>query len=66
MIKSFRHAGLGKFFFAGSKAGIQPSHANKLNLQLTTLNKARVPADMSAPGWNLHSLHGDLKGTLVS
>jgi proteic killer suppression protein len=62
MIKSFRHAGLGKFFFTGSKAGIQPSHADKLNLLLTTLNKARVPGDMAAPGWNLHSLHGDLKG----
>ena len=62
MIKSFRHAGLEKFFFTGSKAGIQPSHANKLNLQLTTLNKAREAKDMAAPGWKLHALHGDLKG----
>ncbi len=62
MIKSFRHASLEKFFFTGSKAGIQPDHALKLNLQLTTLNKARVPADMAAPGWKLHSLRGDLKG----
>ena len=62
MIKSFRHAGLEKFFFTGSKAGIQPSHARKLNVQLTTLNKARVPADMAASGWNLHVLLGDLKG----
>ncbi len=62
MIKSFRHAGLEKFFFTGSKAGIQPSHARKLNVQLTTLNKARMPPDMAAPGWNLHALHGDLKG----
>jgi toxin HigB-1 len=61
MIKSFRHMGLEEFFFTGSKAGIQPSHARKLNVQLTTLNKARVPADMAAPGWNLHALHGDLK-----
>jgi proteic killer suppression protein len=64
MIRSFRHAGLEKFFFEGSKAGIQPSHARKLNVQLTTLNKARVPADMAAPGWNLHALRGDLKGHL--
>ena len=62
MIKSFRHAGLEKFFFTGSKAGIQPIHARKLNVQLTTLNKARMPADMAAPGWNLHELRGDLKG----
>ncbi len=62
MIKSFRHTGLEKFFFTGSKAGIQPSHAHKLNVQLTTLNKAKVPADMAAPGWKLHALRGDLKG----
>jgi toxin HigB-1 len=62
MIKSFRHAGIEKFFLTGSKAGIQPSHANKLNLQLTTLNRAKAPADMAAPGWDLHSLHGKLKG----
>lgn len=61
MIKSFRHAGIEKFFFTGSKAGIQPSHADKLNLLLTTLNKTRGPADMGAPGWNLHPLHGELK-----
>ena len=62
MIKSFRHAGIEKFFFTGSKAGIQPKHASKLNLQLTTLNVAKGPADMGAPGWKLHSLAGDLKG----
>lgn len=62
MIKSFRHAGIEKFFFTGSKAGIQPSHASKLNLQLTVLNRAKGPADMEAPGWGLHQLSGDLKG----
>jgi len=46
----------------GSKTGIQPGHVDKLNLQLTILNKARVPADMAAPGWDLHPLRGDLKG----
>ena len=62
MIKSFRHASIEKFFFTGSKAGIQPSHASRLNLQLTTLNRARGVADMAAPGWNLHPLTGELKG----
>jgi toxin HigB-1 len=61
MIRSFRHAGIEKFFLTGSKAGIQPSHAGKLNLLLTTLNRARGPADMAAPGWNLHSLSAELK-----
>jgi proteic killer suppression protein len=62
VIKSFRHSGVERFFLTGSKAGIQPSHANKLNLQLTVLNRARKPEDMAMPGWNLHLLSGDLKG----
>jgi toxin HigB-1 len=62
MIRSFRHPGIEKFFFTGSKTGIQPAHAEKLNLQLTTLNRARMPADMGAAGWDLHPLRGDLKG----
>jgi proteic killer suppression protein len=60
MIRSFRHAGLEKFFSAGSKAGIQPAHARKLSIQLGTLNVAKTPAHMNVPGWDLHPLKGDL------
>jgi proteic killer suppression protein len=60
MIRSFRHAGLEKFFSTGSKAGIQPAHARKLSIQLATLNVAKNPAPMNVPGWDLHSLKGDL------
>jgi proteic killer suppression protein len=49
------------FFTTGSKAGIQPSHATKLSVQLFQLNRTKVPGDMDAPGWELHSLHGDLE-----
>jgi toxin HigB-1 len=62
MIKSFRHAGIEKFFSTGSKAGIQPSHAAKLSVQLFQLNRAKTVRDMDATGWGLHSLRGDLKG----
>lgn len=62
MIKSFRHAGIEKFFLTGSKVGIQPAHADKLNIQLTTLNRAKKPSDMAAPGWKLHPLQENLKG----
>lgn len=61
MIKSFLHKGLEAFFQTGSKAGIQPSHAKRLRLQLGALDTARAPADMGYPGWRLHSLSGDLK-----
>ena len=62
VIRSFRHSGIEKFFHTGSKAGIQPRHADKLSLQLFALNRAKSAADMAAPGWNLHSMMGKLKG----
>ena len=62
MIRSFRHPGLEKFFHSGSKAGIQPKHADKLGIQLFALNRAKSAKDMDAPGWNLHPLHGELLG----
>ena len=62
MIKSFEHKGLEAFFRNGSKAGIQPHHANRLRLQLTVLDKAKESKDMNVPGWRLHGLTGDLSG----
>lgn len=61
MIRSFRHAGLEKFFHSGSKAGIQPAHAKKLRLQLTFLAASTRPGDMNVPGWHLHQLEGNLQ-----
>lgn len=62
MIKTFRHKGLETFFYTGSKKGIQPSHANKLRLQLASLDSATGPQDMNVSGWRLHALTGDLAG----
>ena len=62
MIKSFRHKGVQKFFETGSKAGIQPKHAARLNLQLTALNLARSPGKMNTAGWDWHPLKGELEG----
>jgi len=62
MIKNFAHKGLQKFFETGSKAGIKPAHATRLNLQLGALDAAVKPEDMNVPGWDFHSLNGDLKG----
>ena len=64
MIKSFQHAGLEKFFNTGSKAGIQPAHAKKLTLQLSTLDTSTSPEGMRVvDGWDLHELKGDRQGT---
>jgi proteic killer suppression protein len=62
MIKTWRHAGLQRFLESGSKAGIQPRHANRLQLQLGALNRAQKSTDMAAPGWRLHELTGNLAG----
>ena len=63
MIRGFRHKGLAKFFETGSRAGIQPQHAERLRLILGRLNAATSPQDMGLPGLNLHPLAGDRKGT---
>jgi len=61
VIKSFRHAGLERFYRKDSKAGIQPEHARKLRRQLTLLEASVSPQDMDVPGWHLHALKGKLK-----
>lgn len=61
MIRSFRHKGIQLFFKTGSKAGIQPTHAPRLRLQLARLDSASVPEDMNLPGWSFHKLDWDLQ-----
>jgi len=63
VIRGFRHKGLAKFFETGSKAGIQPQHAERLRLILGRLSAATTPQDMALPGLSLHELTGNRKGT---
>jgi proteic killer suppression protein len=58
MIISFRHKGLRKYFESGSLAGIQPTHANRLKMQLAALDTAQLIEDLDIPGFRLHSLKG--------
>lgn len=62
MIKSFRHKGLRTLFEAGNTAGIQPSHAKRLRMQLVALDTAQTIDDMDVPGFRLHPLKGNLDG----
>jgi proteic killer suppression protein len=62
VIKSFKHNGLEKFFHTGSKAGIQPAHADKLEVQLGILDQATKPSDMGPHNWGLPPLKGGLTG----
>lgn len=60
MIRSFQHKGLEGFFHYGSKSGIRPDHARRLQIQLGALDQASGPEDMAVPGWKLHPLKGPL------
>jgi len=62
MIVSFAHKGLKRFYETGSKAGIQPRHAAKLQRILSNLDVAECAEDMDFSGYRLHELEGKRKG----
>ncbi len=63
MIKSFKHKGLKLFFEEGNTKGIQSKHQKRLRLQLSALDTAQVIEDMDLPGYGLHQLKGERKGS---
>ena len=63
MIKSFRHKGLQKFFNNDDRRRINPEHAAKLARILDRLDASVRPQDMNLPGYRLHRLSGEEKGT---
>lgn len=63
MIKSFRHKGLEKFFYADDRRKIIPDHAPRLARILDRLDAATRPEDMDLPGYKLHRLSSKEKQT---
>ena len=63
MIKTFLHKGIEDFFYNGTKKGIKPKHAGKLELILDRLHAASEIIDMDYPGANLHKLNPKFKDT---
>ncbi|MCK5672587.1 MAG: type II toxin-antitoxin system RelE/ParE family toxin [Spirochaetales bacterium] len=59
MIKTFKHKGLEEFFYTGSKKGIRPEHATRLERILDRLNAASEIKDMNYPGSFFHPLKGN-------
>jgi len=59
LIKSWLHKGLQKFFEDGSLAGIQATHARRIQERLQTINRAKVIEDIALPPYRLHKLKGD-------
>ncbi len=62
MLRSYRHKGVRQFADSGSQAGIQPAHADRFRRLLSALDAATCPANMNAPGYDLHALKGELAG----
>lgn len=63
MIISFKHKGLELFFTKSSYQGIPAQHAAEIERMLDRLDAAKTPDDMDLPGYKLHPLKGDRKGT---
>ena len=63
MITSFRHKGLQRLFESGTQRGVPAQFALRLRRQLDYLHAAKVINDMDLPGFELHPLKGDRKGT---
>jgi proteic killer suppression protein len=63
MIKSFKHKMLRRFFEDGAVGGLNPDHVAKLSRILDRLEASTGPNDMNLPGYRLHQLKGDRKGT---
>ncbi|HEX7318646.1 MAG TPA: type II toxin-antitoxin system RelE/ParE family toxin [Pyrinomonadaceae bacterium] len=63
MIRTFRHKGLRQLFEIGRSRAVAADLQRRLIRQLDFLNRAVLPADMNLPGFRLHELKGERKGT---
>ncbi len=62
MIRSVRHKGLKRLYEDADPRGVA-EHVVKLRDILARLDAARAIADMVVPGFRLHPLKGELKGS---
>jgi len=63
MIKSWADKGLKDFFETGSKKRIPSDLASRIRIRLDAIAAAAVVTDLDLPGFKLHELKGDRKGT---
>ena len=63
MIRSFKHRGLKEVFETGRSKLVAPDLQKKVERRLDALDAASVPSGMNFPGWRLHELKGNRKGT---
>jgi proteic killer suppression protein len=63
MIKGWKHKGLKELFLKGSKRGVRPDTADRLRRRLDVLDAANSLEALGLPGFRLHPLSGDMRGT---
>jgi proteic killer suppression protein len=63
MIRTFRHKGLRQLFETGKSRAVAADLGRRLIRQMDFLNRATQPSDMNLPGYRLHELKGERKGT---
>jgi proteic killer suppression protein len=63
VIRRFRHKGLEALFRTGSAKGIDAQLAAKLRRMLARLSDGPLPDAMALPGYRLHQLKGDRRGS---
>jgi toxin HigB-1 len=63
MIRTFKDAALRRFWNTGKTKGLPAQDAPRIKRILSSLNAATRPADMNLPGYKLHLLKGNRKGT---
>jgi toxin HigB-1 len=62
VVKTFRHAGLKRYFTTGNSKGIPPEMLDRIRRRLNVLDRARELRDVNLPGFDFHPLKGDRKG----
>lgn len=63
MIENIRHRGLRRLYKQGDRRGIGANMRDRIERILLILDEAETLDDMDIPGYRLHSLTGDRKGT---
>ena len=63
MIRNFRHRGLQRLFERGDRSKIRPDFVAKVERVLARLDASTEPKDMDVPGFGLHPMTGDRKGS---
>lgn len=63
MIRNFRHKGLKRLYDSDEHKGLSPEFAGKISRVLARLDVAGGPEEMDLPGFKLHALRGDMRGS---